>query len=426
MSNKNIVNNLHLNKQKIKLSLIFSFIIFLILFLLQVFFQTFRYLDYKNSTKERFNNQYDILKKINNNSDLNIWNIKEIINPKIFQRIKDFWWNPPPGEKDWKRFDNFIIYNVWDLTIANTLIDKDYANEILLKVLNNKNTDEIFEININDIEYHVINKSLWNNKSVIIFFEERMSLDDVLRELIIYFIISALFSVLIYFLVYSFVNRILTPVEENMKDMENFIHNAWHELKTPISVVKSSLQLAKLKKSYEEEVDESIAELNKMDLLIDWLLELSTINKNSFDEIYKLEDIIEERLKLYENKINDKKINLNFIKNYSTELKINREYAKMFFSNLIANAIKYNKKWWNIEIILNKNNFIIKDTWIWIKKENLEKVWERFFQESESRWNWFWIWLSLVKKIREIYKWKMKIESIESKWTTITVILTKK
>ncbi|MDD4151903.1 MAG: HAMP domain-containing sensor histidine kinase [Candidatus Gracilibacteria bacterium] len=426
MSNKNIVNNLHLNKQKIKLSLIFSFIIFLILFLLQVFFQTFRYLDYKNSTKERFNNQYDILKKINNNSDLNIGNIKEIINPKIFQRIKDFGGNPPPGEKDGKRFDNFIIYNVGDLTIANTLIDKDYANEILLKVLNNKNTDEIFEININDIEYHVINKSLGNNKSVIIFFEERMSLDDVLRELIIYFIISALFSVLIYFLVYSFVNRILTPVEENMKDMENFIHNAGHELKTPISVVKSSLQLAKLKKSYEEEVDESIAELNKMDLLIDGLLELSTINKNSFDEIYKLEDIIEERLKLYENKINDKKINLNFIKNYSTELKINREYAKMFFSNLIANAIKYNKKGGNIEIILNKNNFIIKDTGIGIKKENLEKVWERFFQESESRGNGFGIGLSLVKKIREIYKWKMKIESIESKGTTITVILTKK
>lgn len=425
MSNKNIVNNLHLNKQKIKLSLIFAFIIFLILFLLQVFFQTFRYVDYKNSTKERFNNQYNILKRINNNLDF-VWNTKEIINPQLFQKIKNLWENPPPGEKDWKRLDNFIIYNIWDLTIENTLINKDYASEILSKVLSNKKTDEIFEIDINDFEYHVINKSLWDNKWIIIFFEERMSLDEIFRELIVYFIISALFSLLIYFIVYSFVNRILTPVEENMKDMENFIHNAWHELKTPISVVKSSLQLAKLKKSYEEEVDESILELNKMDLLIDWLLELSTINKNSLDEIYKLEDIIEERVKLYENKINDKKISLNFIKNYSTELKINREYAKMFFSNLIANAIKYNKEWWNIEIILNKNNFIIKDTWVWIKKENLEKIWERFFQESESRWNGFGIGLSLVKKIREIYKWKIKIESAEWKWTTITVIFSKK
>lgn len=112
----------------------------------------------------------------------------------------------------------------------------------------------------------------------IIFFEERINFDEIFWELIIYFIISALFSFLIYFIVYSFVNRVLTPVEENMKDMENFIHNAGHELKTPISVVKSSLQLAKLKKSYEEEVDESIKELNKMDLLIDRLLELSTIN----------------------------------------------------------------------------------------------------------------------------------------------------
>jgi signal transduction histidine kinase len=67
-----------------------------------------------------------------------------------------------------------------------------------------------------------------------------------------------LLSFLIYFISFRFVSRTLKPVEENLDDMEQFIHNAGHELKTPISVIKSSLQLAKLKKNYKESVEESL------------------------------------------------------------------------------------------------------------------------------------------------------------------------
>jgi signal transduction histidine kinase len=37
-----------------------------------------------------------------------------------------------------------------------------------------------------------------------------------------------------------------------MQDMEQFVFNAGHELKTPLSVIKSSLQLAALKKQYKK------------------------------------------------------------------------------------------------------------------------------------------------------------------------------
>jgi signal transduction histidine kinase len=67
---------------------------------------------------------------------------------------------------------------------------------------------------------------------------------------------------------YVLVSKNLIAIEENMKDMEDFIHNAGHELKTPLAVINSSLLLAKETKEYNEAINDSIEEINKMDKLI--------------------------------------------------------------------------------------------------------------------------------------------------------------
>ncbi|MBT3726761.1 hypothetical protein HOG21_03530 [bacterium] len=63
-----------------------------------------------------------------------------------------------------------------------------------------------------------------------------------------------------------------------MKDMNNFIHNAGHELKTPISVIDSNIQFIKDVKKYDESMlDEMKNETKKLNSLIDSLIKLSDI-----------------------------------------------------------------------------------------------------------------------------------------------------
>jgi signal transduction histidine kinase len=94
----------------------------------------------------------------------------------------------------------------------------------------------------------------------------------------------------------------------------------------------------------------------------------------------------------------------------------------ILISNLVSNAIKYNKKGGEIEIVIDSWSLTIKDTGIGIPQKDLEKIFDRFYQVGNIRnQKWFWIWLALVRKIVDVYGWKTDIFSKEKVWTTIKI-----
>ena len=210
--------------------------------------------------------------------------------------------------------------------------------------------------------------------------------------------------------------------KENIKDMEQFIFNAWHELKTPLSVIKSHLQLALAKKQYKDAIDNSIQELDKMNLLLEALINISVVHQESkkewIDVVQELSYIIAQYVQ--QAKKNNISITIKEITPFT--ITANKGHFHMLISNLLSNAIKYNKKNGKIEIVVNSWEIIIKDTGIGIPSKDLDKVFDRFYQVGNVRnQDWFGIGLALVKKIIDIYGWKIELQSEENIGTTFTI-----
>ena len=98
------------------------------------------------------------------------------------------------------------------------------------------------------------------------------------------------------------------------------------------------------------------------------------------------------------------------------------------FINLITNAITYGKENGNIVIKLFKEeNIIISkiiDNGIGIAKENIDKIWTRFYQVDPSRTSdSSGLGLSMVKWIVEAHEGTIYVESILDKGTTFTINL---
>ncbi|MDQ7023780.1 MAG: HAMP domain-containing sensor histidine kinase [Candidatus Gracilibacteria bacterium] len=205
--------------------------------------------------------------------------------------------------------------------------------------------------------------------------------------------------------------------------MEEFIQNAGHELKTPISIIHSNLQLIKAEKKYDKNlIIENIEELEKFNNLIDGLTELSGINLNikkiKINLKKEIPEIIAENIK----SIKIKKIKIKYIFKNNIKIIASKEHFKILFSNLLNNAIKYNKIGGEIKITINKNKLIIKDTGIGVTQINLEKIFDRFYRENNSQTgDGFGIGLSLVSKICEINKWKISVNSQKGEGTSFEI-----
>lgn len=258
--------------------------------------------------------------------------------------------------------------------------------------------------------------------SAVIFTESRMTDESMLFDMLMYLLGAIALSLGVYVVSYRFVDNTLSPVEKSMEQMEQFVHNAGHELKTPISVIKSSLELMKLKKNYEEGITESIGELDRMNGLIQALISLSTIGDADKTEAVDVSEIFEKLEKNYHEKLVEKGITLQIVRKKIPQLRANKEYTEILFSNLLGNAIKYNHDKGSIKVTIDQKKVTIEDTGIGIAPENISKIFDRFYQETESRnVDSFGIGLSLVARIAALYRWGVSVESEKEIGTTVRV-----
>ncbi len=217
-------------------------------------------------------------------------------------------------------------------------------------------------------------------------------------------------SIFIYLISYILAKITIKPIEDANKMLKEFNHNLAHEIKTPISIIKSNMELLSL--WYEKKlVDSSIEELSVISEITDWLLFLSEKSDNIKKEKLLLNTII----KKYKSDFVIIKEEGNFYVNANYIL------IRRMIDNIISNAKKYNLDWTKILINITNNKIsIINDIEKTITEENLSKLFNTFFQLDNSRYKkWYWLWLSIAMKICSIHDINLDLKSYDNKFEVI-------
>lgn len=180
------------------------------------------------------------------------------------------------------------------------------------------------------------------------------------------------------------------------KMRKEFVGGVSHELKTPISLIEGYAEGIK-DNIFEEEdknyyIDVIIDEAKKMGALVRDMLDLSQLESGNFKLKYNsfyIDRLLSSTIRKYYNMLNKMEIdvNLNLINNVLTEGDSMR--IEQVLTNCITNAIDHTKNKGKISIdmceVQDKVYVYIKNWGKNIEKEELSKIWDKFYKIDKSR-----------------------------------------
>ncbi|QQK08238.1 sensor histidine kinase [Miniphocaeibacter halophilus] len=331
--------------------------------------------------------------------------------------------------------DNLVEENIYDTEINLP----ENAEKIIKEALSGKvEVSEVFSDILGEQTITVGVPILANNSDnnqVVLLHSPVTGIEDAVKQGTKALLISLGIGLLIAILLSIYLSKVFTgPIllkeaEDIIKlenDRKNFLAQIAHELKTPITVMKSTLENFNIKENptveeLQEYNSQVLGEVNSLQRLVGDLLDLTKLESPDFSieisEIYLtdlIDDIIRSSRKLALGK------NIKIIQENIPNIVINGDYGRLrqMFLIIIDNAIKFSKENSQIEIKGEKNKILICDNGVGIKEKDLKLVFNRFYKDnSEKNIKGTGLGLSIAKEIAEKHSSQLTVESQYKKGT---------
>jgi len=210
---------------------------------------------------------------------------------------------------------------------------------------------------------------------------------------------------------------------------KEFLGNVSHELKTPLFTVQGYIETLidgasedkKIREKYLDRANKGVERLIYIVKDLDMITKLEvgdlSLNSETFDIVALVKNVFE----LFEMKAVKKKITLTFDRYYEEEIlvKADKERIQQVLTNLIVNSVKYGRSKGTTEVSIEnliKNKVIVRitDNGEGIEKENIPRLFERFYRIDKSgsrKEGGSGLGLAIVKHIIEAHDEKIYVES---------------
>ena len=320
--------------------------------------------------------------------------------------------------------------------IKSNISMDDESFKSIVKIAH-ESQDDIGTIKSMDIRYYRKHYSLYDKISFIDISRDNNSLDN----LFVVFIMTGVMTLIFFFFIILFLsNWALLPVEKTWSQQKQFIADASHELKTPLTVLLANMDILENNKSDTIQsqikwIQASKQEAKQMKNLIEEMLFLAKSDANRIDNsksTINVSDTLFSLILSMEVIAFEKNVIINYASTIDDNLYTiaNEKQLMSLLSILLENASKYAYEETSITVKLkreqSKIKFEINNYGPVIPKNDIAHIFERFYRVDKSRnkeHGGYGLGLSIAKKITDENNMKISVESSVEKGTTFKVVM---
>ncbi len=192
-------------------------------------------------------------------------------------------------------------------------------------------------------------------------------------------------------------NEMLDRIERSFETQRRFTADASHELRSPLSRLRSELEVTLRRprpiSEYEAVLRSALDEVERLSRLTEQLLTLARLDAGETDRrlgaVVSLTALVEEELKRLEAEAERREVALDFRGYPGLSAKAAPEALRLAVANLLHNAVKFSPPDGRVTVTIfpqgNQAVLTVSDTGAGIPPEDLPRVFERFYRGRPSR-----------------------------------------
>ena len=234
-------------------------------------------------------------------------------------------------------------------------------------------------------------------------------------------------------------NEMLDRLEKSFESQKNFVSNISHEIRTPLAAIITELELSITKErsveAYKTAIVNALSDARKLARLSTSLLDFAKASYDPSEIAFKptrIDEVLLDACLQVQKSNPSYKIDIHFENNFESDEEIsiygNEYLLKTAFVNLFENGCKFstnNQSAVAISFYKNELQLVFKDQGIGIAPSDLDAIFLPFYRGDNKNFaDGNGIGLSLTKKIIELHKGTITVDSEVSKGTTFTLKLT--
>ena len=308
----------------------------------------------------------------------------------------------------------------------NDDLNNENAQEYINNILNKNDKTGM----INSYQFYNVKK----NNGTLIALTDKTDEKKVMKQFIhTTIIIGAITLIILSFAGYFFSKKSIEPIKTAFEKQKQFISDASHELKTPLTVISANADVLAGEIGDNKWLNYIKSQTERMNLLVNDLLNLTRLENNTSDFIcseFNLSQAVTNTALPFECQAFE--TNKKFIVNIEDGITItgSEKHIKQMTAIFIDNALKYSNDGGIVRVTLKKQGdkkiLSVYNTGTGIKDAEKNKIFERFYRTDDSRTRLstggYGLGLAIAKSIIDKHKFKINVENDEGK--SISFIVT--